>query len=182
MKEDKAYELKRTVEKWVNRSFNFIQLEIYEKMADGYLFEYIDPIPLDTESWWYEYDDRDNVIEVYKSYGFADRRTKEGKKEFTEYLETEYYEEIYQFTNERHGNYPMWNTLFEFKDGHDWADWNEIIKEVGCGIIKNLEPFNTTIFMMSCGHSFYSAYWIPMYLRFFPKEGEKYKGVNYSHM
>jgi hypothetical protein len=36
--------------------------------------------------------------------------------------------------------------------------------------------------MTSAGHSFYSAYWIPLYFKFFPNEEEKFAGIDYSDL
>jgi hypothetical protein len=40
---DKARDLRNEVDEWVDRAFNFQQLEVYEKMADSCLFEHIQP-------------------------------------------------------------------------------------------------------------------------------------------
>jgi hypothetical protein len=80
-------------------------------------------------------------------------------------------------------NYPMWNTLFEFRN--EPADFELAAAiEAGCGVIDAFGPFNITIFMTSAGHSFYSAYWIPMYLAMPYNEDvrKKYKNVDYSGM
>jgi hypothetical protein len=38
------------------------------------------------------------------------------------------------------------------------------------------------VFMTSGGHSFYSSYWIPLYLEIYPDEKEKYKEVDFSDL
>lgn len=38
---EKAQELKRRVEEWVDRRFNFIQLSVYEELTDNCLWDYI---------------------------------------------------------------------------------------------------------------------------------------------
>lgn len=53
---------------------------------------------------------------------------------------------------------------------------------VGLGVIQGLDDFNNILFMTSAGHSFYSAYWIPLYLKLFPTEAEKYAGINYQDL
>jgi hypothetical protein len=53
---------------------------------------------------------------------------------------------------------------------------------VGLGVIEGLDDFNNLLFMTSAGHSFYSAYWIPLYFKLYPSEAEKYAGVNYSDL
>ena len=50
------------------------------------------------------------------------------------------------------------------------------------GVIEGLDDFNNLLFMTSAGHSFYSAYWIPLYFNLFPLEAEKYAGINYSDL
>ena len=80
-------------------------------------------------------------------------------------------------------NYPMWNTCFEFRDGF-YNSEEEIEKclSVGLGVIEGLDDFNNLVFMSSAGHSFYSAYWIPLYLKLFPSEAEKFAGINYQDL
>jgi hypothetical protein len=80
-------------------------------------------------------------------------------------------------------NYPVWNTCFEFRDSdYNFDEYIEKCISVGLGVIEGLEHFNNLVFMTSAGHSFYSAYWIPLYFKFYPSEAEKYKGINYSDL
>ena len=130
-----AYELKSEVEKWVDRSFNFIHLSVYEKMADDCLLEYIE-----------------------------DTRTEEE-------IEADY--EL---------PYPVWNTLFEFRDSYfnTSDEMQEKAVKCGFGLINGMDDFNLTLFVSGCGYSFYSVHWIPLYLSWFEDEGEKYKNIDYS--
>lgn len=73
------------------------------------------------------------------------------------------------------------NTLFEFRD-RAWDSEAETCIRHGLGVIEGLEPFNNILFMTSAGHSFYSAYWIPLYLNTYKDEREKYINVDYSHL
>ena len=130
-----ASELKSKVEEWVDGSFNFIRVEVYEKMSDGLLIDYV-----------------------------FDTRTEEE-------IEAGY-----------EPPYPMWSTLFEFRDEYfnQCDEMQENILKFGMGIIQGVKSFNLTIFMTSAGHSFYSDYWIPLYLSWYKKEAERYQGVDYS--
>lgn len=190
-----AEALKREVESWVNREFNFIQLEVYEVMANhesSALFEHIDaPNPEDwaeeyaaenpeeireeAEGFWQgsdeqfeEYDTVDEYIEgEYGSYAaFAQSEMRDAVEEFSEGRITEYY--------------PMWNTLFECRDKWFADRLADAAKKVGLGKIEAFGPFNTTFFAMSAGHSFYGQYWIPMYLSVFPEKAKEWEGVDYS--
>jgi len=77
----------------------------------------------------------------------------------------------------------MWNTCFEFRDSfYNSEEDIEKCMSVGLGVIEGLDDFNNIIFMKSAGHSFYSAYWIPLYFKLFPHEAEKYAGINYSDL
>lgn len=179
-----ASDLKHKVENWVNREFNFIQLEVYEKMADNSLFEYIEPIEPDYGEFLNNYSLHD---EFWQEYAENNDLNESELKEFQDGDEELYFEDLKEFcedhqnfesfVNERE-NYPMWNTLFEVRSS--WDKINEAAKNAGCGIITGLEPFNDTIFMTSAGHSFYSAYWIPIYLELFEDERKKYKNIDFS--
>jgi hypothetical protein len=203
IKMDLKLSLQRTVNIWVDRTFNFLPLEVVEKWSDNNLFEYIrNP---STESiladWLWEMDS-DNIIMDFcekntldfNLYGNQTDGTLEEcfRKaygdaiwfDFLEYLKKEYEYEIDDFANEKmNENYPMWNTLFEFRDSFYNSDEDsEKILSVGLGLIEGLEPFNNMIFMTSGGHSFYSDYWIPLYLKFYPDEAVKYKDIDYSDL
>lgn len=89
----------------------------------------------------------------------------------------EYYERV-----EYDENYPMWSTCFEIRSNWAHENWIEKAQEIGLGVIEGLDDFNPCFFMTSCGHSFYSAYWIPLYLALYPAEAETYKGVDFQHV
>lgn len=209
----KAQELKREVELWVDRTFNFIQVEVYERMAGDCLFEYIEQPELDYEEFlndynlwsefWIYYFEHCEIPEKdrQEEREYAEQKATEAGQSIFEYLTTDAdgndlgeESEIYWFCEHEHerdfesfreqhesDNYPMWNTLFELRRG-DWPDLTEAAKKLNLGVISGLEPFNDTIFMMSCGHSFYGSYWIPLYLEVFPEEKKKWQGVSYSMM
>ena len=93
-----------------------------------------------------------------------------------------YYDDIHDYiTSMDNDNHPVWNTLFEFRDSfrNNEEDIERFMK-LGFGVITDLDDFNVILFMTSAGHSFYSAYWIPLYLELFPDENEKYKGVDFQ--
>lgn len=209
----KASELKREVELWIDRTFNFIQLEVYEKMADNYLFEYIDSPKPDYEEFLNDYDLWSEFWDYYCEHNefekkdweeeiqWAKDKADEAGQSLVEYLTTdadgndlEDQSEMYWFCEEENerdferfkeslqtDHYPMWNTLFELRNG-DWPDLTEAAKKLNLGVISRLHPFYDTIFIMSCGHSFYGSYWIPLFLEVYPEEKKKWEGVSYSMM
>jgi len=170
-----ADELKRKAESWVDRSFNFIHLDVYEKMADGMLFEYIrnpDPTADEAIEW---YDDRDDDEK-------AEIEEERDGEDLDEFLLENYRDEIVSYRDEQgRENYPMWNTLFEFRwDASE--EWLVKAEKAGFGVIERLEDFNPTLFVAGCGYSFYGTHWIPLYLSIFEAEAEYYKNVKYDMM
>jgi hypothetical protein len=102
--------------------------------------------------------------------------------EFTDWCLIEHEEDIDNLIAEQE-NYPMWNTCFEFRDSfYNSEEFIEICSSVGLGVIEGLNDFNNIVFMKSAGHSFYSAYWIPLYFKLFPLEAEKYAGIDYQDL
>lgn len=183
---DLKYELKREVEEWAQR-FNYLQLAVLEKYTDNQLIEYIRPEPLDPSDWYNDKRDheREEIEQEYGAETGDDQNLHANSKfpdEFIEWLKESYSDDIREYM-ERNGreNYPMWNTLFEFKDYYCDDETLNKIQELGMGVIEH-EDFNTIIFMMSCGHSFYGSYWIPLYLALFDSAREKYKGVKYDNL
>jgi hypothetical protein len=103
-------------------------------------------------------------------------------EEFKEWCIEQYSDDIYDYIYEQE-NYPMWNTCFEFRDSYYNSEENiEKCISVGLGVIEGLDDFNNILFMTSAGHSFYSAYWIPLYFKLFPQEAEKYAGIKYQDL
>lgn len=214
-KEDAIKELYSDVSRWVNSDFNYIDVSVYEKMADSTLYDYIVQEPLndyakDFQSYLTEdeakgwirafLDDRDDEETLYFKF------IKQSKDNYaidvlkqlysfyiiddlTEWLLEHKEDELREFSNDNE-NYPMWNTLFEFKSNFDSTQANiEKAQAVGLGVIDGLEPFNLTLFAMSCGHSFYASYWIPLYLLMFHDEdggkkkyGYAFKPKDYQHL
>lgn len=201
-KADLLRDLETTVYKWVNNRFNFIQLEVAEKMADGNLYEYIVQ-PTISESIIEYLDDCDEIV-IIEDY-LSQKGEKDTKKkidnyvvhkgnikdsflacigddwdDFLDFVESDYGDDVQEYLDEQE-NYPMWNTLFEWRDSYfNSENTSEIVISKGCGVIEGLDGFNDMIFMKSAGHSFYSAYWIPIYLELYPDEAEKYEGINYQ--
>jgi c-di-AMP phosphodiesterase-like protein len=103
-------------------------------------------------------------------------------EKFKEWCVDTYEDDIYEYIYDQE-NYPMWNSCFEFRDSfYNSEEDIEKCLSVGLGVIEGLDDFNNLLFMTSAGHSFYSAYWIPLYFKFFPHEAEKYAGINYSDL
>ena len=174
----KAQELRNIVDDWVNKTFNFIHIDVIKKVLESEneeLYDHIEPLPVNYDDIMNEYDLHEEYKEWAKENGYelSEIDSKLTKEEF---LESEYPEYI---ESAQEGNYPMWNTVFEQK--FQWSKISEVALMHGCGVINMSEYFNDAIFMMSAGHSFYSSYWIPIYLDLFPKEKERFKDVNYEH-
>jgi hypothetical protein len=187
-----ARELYNKVDAWVN-TFNWLQLEVLEKYTDNMLFESIRQQPLATEEYLHRLTSGEleelHTEFNYEMGNYADEEEEQpmtglldsDQEQFIAWMEENKADEIrdWQQDNERE-NYPMWNTLFEFKHGAS-EEILEKAQAVGLGVIEH-EDFNPILFMMSAGHSFYSSYWIPLYLAIYEDEAQKYAGVNYSHL
>jgi hypothetical protein len=197
-------ELEREVKNWVNSNFNFIQLSVLEKVSDNNLCEFIVyPSAEDIFEDWlndcligkkildylshHELDEEDKLAK-FNEYPRPSIQTVKDifGDDFYDYfkdwcLENQH-DDIHEYIYEQE-NYPMWNTCFEFRDSFRNTDEDtETILSVGLGVISGLDDFNNILFMKSAGHSFYSAYWIPLYLEFYPDEKIKYSGINYQDL
>jgi hypothetical protein len=204
-KDELKRELETTIEAWVNKTFNFIQLAVLEKYTDNNLFEYIRyQSPQDIfEDWLNDCNEMEKVAEFFSENKLEDFQSFQDKyeaiedtminsliqcfkieqfEEFKNWCIENYAEDINEYIYEQ-DNYPMWNTCFEFRDSfyNSEEDVQKCIS-VGLGVIEGLDDFNNLVFMTSCGHSFYSAYWIPLYFKLFPTQAEKYEGINYSDL
>jgi hypothetical protein len=204
-KDELKRELETTIEAWVNKTFNFIQLAVLEKYTDNNLFEYIRyQSPQDIfEDWLNDCNEMEKVAEFFSENKLEDFQSFQDKyeaiedtminsliqcfkieqfEEFKDWCIENYAEDINEYIYEQ-DNYPMWNTCFEFRDSfyNSEEDVQKCIS-VGLGVIEGLDDFNNLVFMTSCGHSFYSAYWIPLYFKLFPTQAEKYEGINYSDL
>lgn len=179
-------ELKKAVESWQNKTFNFIQLEVVEKVLDNMLFEHI--VPKENLADYVEDYFHDNLSKEEQFDIIADviswaEVDKPSQKDINEYLLEVYKDEVRSYMEDTISveNYPIWNTLFEFREIVP-QEWLNKAQEFGIGLVERTEYFNNMLFMTSCGHSFYSSYWIPLYLSIFEREAEKYKGVDYQHL
>jgi hypothetical protein len=202
-------QLKTAVSNWEEKTFNFIQVNVLNKYCDNALYEYtLYPTLEDTfDDWLYNCDveikirdwiDEDTDVSIDsklidnwvssvlngKSYrnAFDDIFGKENWKELKKWGVEKYGDDISDYIYEQE-NYPMFNTCYEFRDTYyNSEEITEKCLSVGLGVIAGLEDFNNILFMKSAGHSFYSAYLIPLYLSFYPEEQEKYKSVNYNDL
>lgn len=172
---ERARDLKDEVNIWVEREFNFIQLEVYEK-CNEYLFEHIRQEPVESflDEYMYSLSEEEtlDLIEDAVSNGF---------KDIKEYLTEEKEDDVREWVDENHysENYPVWSTLFEFKSEPP-ESWITAAQEVGLGVIDPQEAFKTTLFATSAGHSFYSSYWIPLYLAIFEQRRSYWANVDFS--
>ena len=203
--EELKRELEKTINVWVERSFNYIQVGVLEKICDNNLYEYIrNKTPQEVfDDWLNDCKEMEKVAEFYsenKMDGFDEFQKKyesiedtminsliecfgiETFEKFKEWCLETYDDDIHEYIYEQE-NYPMWNTCFEFRDAfYNSEEYIEKCFYVGLGVIQGLDDFNNILFMTSAEHSFYSAYWIPLYLKLFPTEAEKYAGINYQDL
>lgn len=188
---ERARELRSAVDNWVNREFNFISFEVYEKLNEN-LFEDIRQEPIET--YIDEYVESLSASDVRDlKQTIADENTdieSEGltpfevtDTEIKEYILENQEDELRDFISDNgydSSNYPMWSTVFEFRSKSIPEEWLEKAQEVGLGVIEEQEHFNVTLFASSAGHSFYASYWIPLYLSIFEFEREKYKNIDFN--
>ena len=198
-------ELESTIDVWVERNFNYIQVRVLEKYCDNSLYDYIRNQSAEEvfEDWLNDCNEMNKVAEFYsenKMDGFDEFQKKyesiedtminsliecfgvETFEMFKEWCIEHYEDDITQYIYDQE-NYPMWNTCFEFRHSFYNSEENiQICMSVGLGVIEGLDDFNNILFMTSAGHSFNSAYWIPLYFKFRPTEAEKYAGINYQDL
>jgi len=77
-------------------------------------------------------------------------------------------------------NYPMWNTLFEFKHTPSESVLQAAI-DSGFGVIES-DSFNPMLFVSGAGYSFMSQHWIPLFLRLPWVNAERYEGIKYQDL
>lgn len=180
------YDLKQRVSQWVDREFNFIQLDNFQTVLKANDFELYDIIR--QKDWLFEFwlenmhgqmltefvqhfdsfaeTDVNNTFECFQNF----------QDDFWEFIEQNYPHEYESFQNDRqHQNYPMWGTIFEFR--HEPPE--ELIEacvNAGFGVIESCEHYNTSLFVSGAGYSFYGAHWIPAYLEYYDRDGK------YSHI
>lgn len=182
-----ATELKRVVEDWVNKNFNFIHFDVYQKVAGEYgeIIEYIRPIS-DLEAVekfldWIATDDyREHLAEAAEDLDCDPSAVSE--EELTSYLLENKIDQIRDYLQEGDpdSNYPMWNTVFEYRYNNPSEEFVEKAQAAGFGIIEGMDLFNTTLFVSGCGYSFYGSHWIPLYLSLFESEARKWANVDFS--
>lgn len=178
-----AQELYNEADKYVNRNFNYIQLSVLEKMSDNCLFEKIDQVK-----------ESEQVEDFLNNYSLNDEFKAwlvDNSEEGTDELELMgvFANDEHQNDFDRHkeeqeqNNYPMWNTCFEFRQEPSEDEVNAAIK-AGFGVIRDVDGFNTLLFVAGCGYSFYGAHWIPMIieLNLYGDTKERAEGVDFSMM
>jgi len=174
-----AYELKNMAMDFQAKTFNQIQLSVYERIADmegSHLMEYIqrkNDMDDDFVFEWFEHNlslrENERIINEFVDYSDDESITSENvldeyKEEFIDYLRSNYEYDIESYMEDMdRDNYPMWNTLFEFKE-EPTEMMIEAAKEAGFGVIDGFDEFNTTLFVSGAGYSFYGAHWIPLFL------------------
>ena len=182
-KEELKKELYNEVSNWVDKTFNNIHIDVIKhtlEATEEFLEDLIEPLEIDCNEFLSDYDKYDQFKEWWKENKYTQSEVDNEDSILKDFCEQD--EDFEDYKNNREAeNYPIWNICFETKNS-SWKSLTEAAKKVGCGIINESEYFNDTIFMTSAGHSFYAAYWIPMYLEIFDPERKKYKGIDYSNL
>lgn len=69
-------------------------------------------------------------------------------------------------------NYPMWDTLFEWKHGSgEYA--NDDAQASGFGVVEGFGDFNNMLFVAGAGYDFYESHWIPLFKRQCPAKAKE---------
>lgn len=170
IKTETVYDLKSLVSTWV-QEFNFLQKDVVDLVAEKENTSIMECIRAEEMTF--------ESIAEYSELSAAQLKRKYKTIEACEDLEE--YQQAKDASYER--NYPMWNTLFEFKEEPS----NEVKQaaiDAGIGLIEGLADFNTMLFFSGCGYSFYGTHWIPMYLNLpWNKELKKrFKNVKYDNV
>ena len=180
-----ARELYNKASDFVKREFNYIQLDVVNKVCDDTLYEYIQFDEDECFETWCKYDGSTEVEETIQAYNTENETTYtvtdiEENDDLIEYIKQncEGWEDYRE--SQSNENYPMWNTLFELRE--NWSAVTENAEKCGIGVISGCEDFNDMLFFRGCGYSFYGAHWIPLYLAIFEDEAKKYEGVKYEMM
>ena len=179
---DLKRELRTTVESWRDKTFNIIHIDVINhtfNATEEYLYDLIEPTNIDYDDFFNDYSKHDEYNEWCEEneYEGSDSDEDDVKEEFcNQDNDFQSYQDRLQDDNG-----PMWNYCFETK-GSSWPSLTKAALNAGCGVINESEYFNDTVFMKSAGHSFLSAYFIPIYLEIFQDEAEKYKGIDYSDL
>lgn len=186
--------LRREVEEWFHRTFNYINIDVLRTMSD------LDPGHLDIrypEEMWikenYIYNisdsDRQQLLEEYFDFECVDE---DDRNDFlnlsTEEQINDYEFSLWIFDNDkfesylndrRNDHYPMWNTCFEFKERPS-EEIIQVFMDKSLVIIEETEHFNTAIGVAGAGFDFYDSFWIPIYLNLPYNEDikEYYKPLN----
>ncbi len=176
---DKAVELKNKATDFVAKEFNQIQLNVFEVMAGNYDSHLIEHIRT-PEPDHMEFIDNYGLNDEFEEYCKDNDLNKGDESSLISFCEEE--DSFQSFIDEQE-NYPMWNTLFEFKEEPS----EEVIQaaiDAGFGVIEGMEDFKTTLFVSGCGYSFYGAHWIPLYLAlpWNTDEAKTFEGVKFDMM
>lgn len=168
MFKSKEDELKTLTNKWVDKTFNFISLSNAEKVLDNALYEYIETNQTE-----------DTAEDFVNDYGYQDEYKESELDDYLEFCRENHEDEFAEYADGE--NYPIWNTLFEFRNEPS-EKIIEKAQEAGFGIIAKNDNYNTMLFVRGAGYSFYAQHWIPMYLELPWVNKEEYKEVRYSHL
>ena len=169
------------MENWVNTNFNFISLQVVEGVLESdnqSLIECIRRRP-DNEyvDTYIDVADQDQIEE-------DEREAKEkGYEGLSAYLLAERWDFVQELVDDNYNddNYPMWNTLFEYR--YSPSSTSLVLdkaRDAGFGVIEETEHFKPMLFLAGCGYSFYSAHWIPLYLALYPDKAKEYAGVDFD--
>lgn len=173
-------ELQSLANNFSNTFFNFISVEVMEKCTDNMLFEHIrsEKISEDDKLDFINDNYSDELKEYFEEY--TEENIEDNLEDFISYegIEDEINENFQENQSE---NYPMWNTIFEFRNEPSENVIQAAIN-AGFGVIESNKYFNTSLFVSGYGYSFMAHHWIPFYLGLPWSDSEKYKDVSYDHL
>lgn len=181
--------IKRLTEQWQGESFNHIDIDTFNADLETNgesIHENIEPLDIMDDFISYDCNNINELTTEYKEENEITGELHEIKEdeEFMEWLELT--DEFISYKEDRgQENYPMWNTLFEWKE-KSTEEWNELAMKAGFGLINECGNFNDTLFVAGAGYSFYGQHWIPLFLSLpynkkLRKECQEL-GLKYSHL
>lgn len=185
--------LRREVEIWFERTFNYIDQEVMKSSYGEDYHLYQEKILDKTERWLKDYwlydiqnQNKQDLIDSYiQENNLSKKESKAFKnlsddeilehEDFIEWLKEQREFESY-LDDKRDDNYPMWNTLFEFRHQPS-QEQIDILMDSNLVVIEESDYFNVTIGVAGAGYDFYDAHWIPLYLSFYEDRKKFYEPI-----
>lgn len=192
-------ELNIKVTSWLHSSFNFISINILNKLTDNNLIEYM--YFGETSDYLLKYlddcdevilildylqnnsfDNEDDIISSYQSFNGTIKESfiacvSDDWDDFCSFVLDEYDNDIKEFIFEQNEDeFPAHYTCFEFRDAYFNEQEEILYKAVNLGmfVIEGVEDLNRLLFIPHSDSNFICKHLTPFYLELFPSEKEKY--------